>query len=145
MLHICRCVSVRETRENQPQCSSLILSKVIGKKNAFDFIRPRMPRRRDHGVKPIYGSSRVAWRESILIHVGWFPSYVRNKKHFKIFPLPYNGLVRKLTWPEVTEIKIPRYTFCRYWCPYQLLKVSCWSTENYSHIAIANSFGGWVT
>ena len=28
-----------------------------------------------------------------------------------------------MTWPQVTEIEIPRYTFCGY-CPYQFLKVS---------------------
>ena len=30
-------------------------------------------------------------------------------------PLTYNGEVAKMTWPEVTDIKNPRYTFCRHW------------------------------
>ena len=29
-------------------------------------------------------------------------------------PLTYNGEVAKMTWPEVTDIKNPRYTFCRH-------------------------------
>ena len=32
-----------------------------------------------------------------------------------------------MIWPQVIEIEIPRYTFCGYWCPHQLLKVSRWS------------------
>ena len=47
--------------------------------------------------------------------------------------------------PQVTDIKIPRHEFCRYWCSNQLLKVPCWPLENCSHRAIANIFVGWVT
>ena len=39
-------------------------------------------------------------------------------------PLTYNGEVTKLTWPEVTDIKNPRYTNCRYLCPYCTPRVS---------------------
>ena len=37
------------------------------------------------------------------------------------------GEVAKLTWPRVTDIKIPRYIFYRSWYGYQSLKVSRWS------------------
>ena len=39
-------------------------------------------------------------------------------------PLTYNGEVAKMTWPEVTDIKNPRYTFCRHWWAHHILKVS---------------------
>ena len=87
----------------------------------------------------------MAWHKTILRYLALSTQYFRNKKHLNIFPLPYNGPVRKLTWPQVTEIQIPRYTICRYWCPNQPLKVSCWSLKNCSHSAITNIFGGWVT
>ena len=119
--------------------------KSYRQKNAFDLIWPRKTRRRGHGVKPIYGSSRVAWHETILRYSVWSPSYFRNKVHLNIFSLPYNGLVRKLTWPQVTEIKIPRLTFSRYWWSNQLLKDSCWSLKNCGNSAITNILGGWVT
>ena len=46
---------------------------------------------------------------------------------FIFLPLTYNGEVAKLTWPWVTDIKIPRYIFYRYWYGYQSLEVSRWS------------------
>ena len=39
-------------------------------------------------------------------------------------PLTYNGEVAKMTWPEGTDINDPRYTFCRHWWAYHILKVS---------------------
>ena len=39
-------------------------------------------------------------------------------------PLTYNGEVAKMTWPEVTDIKNPRCTFCRHWWPHHILKGS---------------------
>ena len=39
-------------------------------------------------------------------------------------PLTSNGEVTKLTWPEVTDIKNPKYTNCRHLCPYCTLRVS---------------------
>ena len=38
--------------------------------------------------------------------------------------LTYNGEVAKMTWPEVTDIKNPRYAFCRHWWAHHILKVS---------------------
>ena len=38
--------------------------------------------------------------------------------------LMYNGEVAKMTWPEVTDIKNPRYTFCRHYWPHHIQKVS---------------------
>ena len=41
--------------------------------------------------------------------------------HFNIFLLRYKGEVKKLTWTQITEIKISSSTF---WCHYQVLIVS---------------------
>ena len=57
-----------------------------------------------------------------------------------ISPLPYNGDVSELTWPQVTELKIPRYISCKYWCPHQILKVSYWYLKNCSYSEILNIF-----
>ena len=58
----------------------------------------------------------------------------------KIFPLPYSGEFLELIWPQVTEIKILRYTSCRYWFLNQLLKVLDWYLKNCSHGEMLNSF-----
>ena len=62
------------------------------------------------------------------------------KRHLNIFPLPYNDFISEMTWPQVTEIEIPRYTFCRNWCLHQLLKVSYWYHTKRSQCAIMNIF-----
>ena len=62
-----------------------------------------------------------------------------------ISPLPYNGEATELTWPQVTEIEITRYTFCRYWCLYQIPKVWYWYLKNCSHSQILNIFWGRFT
>ena len=67
------------------------------------------------------------------------------KERICFLSLPCNGEVTKMIWPLVTERKIPRYRFCRYWYPYYPLYGSCWSLKNYSRSAIKNVFGGWVT
>ena len=62
---------------------------------------------------------------------------------FIFLPLPYNGEVAKLTWPWVTDIKIPRYTFYKYWYGYQSLKVSMWSGIQWSYDEHSNFFLRW--
>ena len=49
-----------------------------------------------------------------------------------------------MTWPEVTRIKIPRYTFFKYWCPKAILNVSYRSLDNCGSGSILNFFGGRV-
>ena len=39
-------------------------------------------------------------------------------------PLTYNGEVTKLTWPQVNNIKNPKYTSCRHLSPYCTMRVS---------------------
>ena len=39
-------------------------------------------------------------------------------------PLTYNGEVTKLTWPQVNDIKNPKYTNRRHLCPYCTMRVS---------------------
>ena len=39
-------------------------------------------------------------------------------------PLTYNGEVTKLTWPQVNDIKNPKYTNRRHLCPYCTMQVS---------------------
>ena len=50
---------------------------------------------------------------SFVYHT-WFKRY-RQKK--LILPQAYNGSSSKMTWPEVTTMRNPRYTFCRYSYP----------------------------
>ena len=54
-------------------------------------------------------------------------------------PLPYNGNVTKMTWPQVTDMKNPRYTTCRYLCPYQKLYVLSHSV-NYCFLGVMAKF-----
>ena len=73
---------------------------------------------------------------------------VRPKEaHFNSLPLTYNGEVAKLTWPWVTDIKIPRYAFYGYCYVYQSLKVSRWSASrcNGSYDEHSNFFRVEVT
>ena len=62
-----------------------------------------------------------------LSYTIWFHSKrLRQSKYNRVdfCPLTYNGEVAKMTWPEVTDIKNPRYTFCRHWWPHHIPKVS---------------------
>ena len=125
------CISVdasrREKRAGLNHTALSLFYQKLEAKNVFELAWPRMKRTRGHWVKSTNGSSKVAWDKTILKWLAWFLSHFWNKKHLNIFSLSYNGLVKKLTWPRVTEIKISRYTICSYWCLYQLLKVSCLS------------------
>ena len=67
------------------------------------------------------------------------------QRKLKFLPLTYNGEVVKLTWPQVTDIKNPRYTFCRYYHPHQLLKLLYRSLNSCSFGASSNFWWGWVT
>ena len=49
-----------------------------------------------------------------------------------------------LTWPQVTDIQILRYTACAWWYPYENLKRRNWSVKNSSSGVIANFFWGGV-
>ena len=51
--------------------------------------------------------------------------FLLKEAHFIFLPLTYK-MERSPTWPWAMNIEIPRYTFYRYWCIYQLLKVSRW-------------------
>ena len=46
--------------------------------------------------------------KNILREIARSHKYFRKKQHMNISPLPYNGEVSEFTWPQVTEIKIPR-------------------------------------
>ena len=62
----------------------------------------------------------LTWCDSIHISSIW-----SIKQGVKFLPIDlYNGEVTKMTWPKVTDIKNPRYTFCRYRWPYHIPKVS---------------------
>ena len=141
----CQSMHLDERNTLKPLPLLYLYQRLHAKKNAYDLMWPRIIWRRGHGVNPIYGSSRMAWHKAMLRYLALSPSYFWKKKHLNIFLLPYNGLVRKLTWPQVTDIQILRYTFCRYWCPNQNLKFSCWSLKNCSLSTITNICGIWVT
>ena len=59
--------------------------------------------------------------------------------------LIHNGEVAKLTWTKVTDMKIPRYTFCTYCCSDQSLKVSKRSVTRCSFGIHWNIWWGEVT
>ena len=61
------------------------------------------------------------------------------KEESFIFPIHF-GKVAKLTWPWVTDIKILRYKFYRYWYGYQSLKVSRWSCIRCSYMMSIQTF-----
>ena len=46
------------------------------------------------------------------------------KRYLFFSPLTYNGEVTKLTWPQVDDIKNPKYTNRRHLCPYCTMRVS---------------------
>ena len=142
---ISRCVYAGETHWDHSQRSISILSKVRGETmNLTSW--PRMTRRRSRCVKTAHGSLKVAqYLQEYLEINSTFPLVPSKKRHLNIFPLPYNGQVQEMSWPQVTDIEIPRYTFYRYWCRYQLMKVSYWCLKNCSHGVIINIFRGRVT
>ena len=94
---------------------------------------PLSPRRSKthHPCKPMFES----------ISNGYRPKEVP----FNFPPLTYNGEDTKLTSPWVTDVKILRYTFYRYFYGYQSLKVSRLSISRYSYDEHSNCFWGEVT
>ena len=56
-------------------------------------------------------------------------------------------MVRSQNWPDLrpSRLKLRDNALCRYWCLYQLLKVSYWYIKNCGHGAIKNIFWGRVT
>ena len=64
---------------------------------------------------------------------------------FNILLLTCNGEVMSLTWPQVADIKNPRYTSCRYYQPYQVLKISKHSLKNCGSGTGQSLFGIYVT
>ena len=114
-----------ETNTVAPTSSSSFLSKVIGKKRwrPDDVIMwPQMTfqrgndatARRGYQASPIWLWFWVSWADMMRI---------RGTSFFYHW-LIYNGEVMKLTRPEVTDMKNPRYTTRRYVCPYCTLWVS---------------------
>ena len=126
MLHISRSVSSAWTQLWYFHRSSWSLSKVIAEKLLVTF----------YGLKWPWGLA--TWRRvtghNILTQVVKYtlnPIFERvlndfrpKEAPFMFLLLTYNGEVAKLTWPWVAHIKIPRYTFHRYWYGYPSLKVS---------------------
>ena len=64
---------------------------------------------------------------------------------FNISLMTCNGEVTSLAWPQVANIKNLRYTSCRYYQPYQVLKISQHSLKNCGSDTGQNLFGGYVT
>ena len=124
MLHVSRCALTRRTLCTNPTSSSSFLSKVIGKnvRRLDDVIMwPQMTfqwemmQQRVGDIK-----HRVSGYDSGWIGQIWCALKVLIFYHWLIG----NGEVMKLTWPEVTDIKNPRYINRRYLSPYFTLRVS---------------------
>ena len=78
----------------------------------------------------------------VMKELEWFAA---QKRYLEFPPLTYNGEPAKMTWPEVTDMEIPRYTFYKYWRSNVILKVSSFSLKNCGRDATANFLGGGVT
>ena len=70
------CMSLNASRQEKligtkPLLALCSIKGYRQKKNVFDLMWPRMTRRRGHGVKPMYGSLRVAWHVTILKYSVW--------------------------------------------------------------------------
>jgi len=76
------------------------------------------------------GSSRIASYDMILRKLEWSDMYSRNRKHFNISPLTFNGKGHVFDLTLGHGLKNPRYTKCRVLWPHQILKVEKWSTAN---------------
>ena len=93
---------------------------------------------RDHSSKIGLWSSLLSYSDMLLKEWERSDGY---EGYFNFLPLTYNGKFTKLSWPKVTSIKIPRYTFCRYWWSYAILKVWCrikLSIHNCDHGSMVN-------
>ena len=110
MLHIRRCISTRQAQRHQVHVCSSFQSWATSKNCRW----PRLATDdlyEGHRVKFAPGSSTILKYNSIHDKMIGSDAYRRD---LAFFPLPYNGEVTKLTWPQVTEIKNPRYTFWSY-------------------------------
>ena len=55
------------------------------------------------------------------------------------FPLPFNAMVTKMTWPQAIDIKNPRSTSCRYPCHHRQLQVTSHSVT-YCYLGVMSNF-----
>ena len=104
ILHISRYVWARETHWGHPQRSIS-----VQKTNVASY-HPERP------VGEVIGSKlHTGHREWPNLRISWDNKHVLTltfgKRHMMIFLLPCNGEASELTWPQITEIKIHRYTF----------------------------------
>jgi hypothetical protein len=81
-------------------------------KNCRDLAWPGVTFLRGHRTTNTPWMSRMAQINMFWLELGRFVEYSRNRKHLNFPPLTYNGEVTKLTWPQVTDMKNPRYTIC---------------------------------
>ena len=118
MLHISRCALTRRTLWHKPHVSSSFLSKVIGKKRTTTRWRHNVTSDDLSTVNSTEQRAGVSWVDLMRIR-GTSIFY-----HWLWDLMGSNGRVMKMTRPEVTDIKNPRYTHRRYLCPYCTLRVS---------------------
>ena len=120
-LYINRRVMTRQAAWYHLQVFSTITSWSIGKKLLMTLYDLRWP-------LPVLMSVNGTYviTDAIICHnperIEWFWPLTRSGTHFDIFPKAYDVKISNLTWPQVTEIKILRYTNCTYWHPYEHTK-----------------------
>ena len=139
-----RCVWTRQRHWRHFHFSIFTLSKVIGNKPLWPRCDLRWPCGRSL-AKTAHGSSRIASYDMILRKLEWSDMYSRNRKHFNISPLTYDGEGHVINLTLGHGLKYPRYTNCRVCWPHQILKVVKWSTTNCGCGTISKYFWGWVT
>ena len=111
MLYISRSVSSSLNTSMAFYCSSLSLSKVVADKLLVTFHDMKWPWR--HDEESLVTIFRFGVLNIPVNHrcLRVFRMFFVQKRCLSIFPLTYNGEVAKLTWPWVSDIKIPRYKF----------------------------------
>jgi len=139
-----RCILTRQTHWRHFQFSIFTLSKVIGKKPSVIPCDLRWPCG-GHWATNTPGPSRIASYDMILRKLEWSDMYSRNRKHFNISPLTFNGKGHVIDLTLGHGLKNPRYTNCRVLWPHQILKVEKWSTTNCGCGTISKYVWGWVT
>ena len=119
-LHVTRRGLTRKTQWHQFHVSIPFWSQAVGRRKSW---WPRMTSgdlKRWQRRKKTWSIKRCpAWSDSIQINSSW-----SRKQGVYLLPLTFNREVTKMTWPKITNTQKSRYTFCWYWCPYHIPKVS---------------------
>ena len=97
----------------------LFCIKSYSQKTVGDLRWPQMT----FGGTPMKTVAWVITEDLSQHHSQWMEMFRCEKEVVEILPFDLHEQVTKLTWPQVTNIKNPRYTNCSNYWPHQLPKV----------------------